>query len=116
MPKIPPPQGKLNRPEALVQARLIKMLTAEGWYVKETHGNWFQSGFPDLYAVHPAKGSRWIEVKEPNRPHGRSIFTPAQLETFTRWHRMGLGVWVLVAADAMEYSKLSRPPNWMAFL
>lgn len=115
MPKIAPVK-KRNGPEAIVQANIIKMLTAKGWYVKETHGNWFQSGFPDLYAVHPAKGSRWIEVKEPKRPHGHSIFTPAQHETFVKWTRMGVGIWVLIGDSEIEYSRLLQPPNWMSFL
>jgi hypothetical protein len=111
------PLKKMNRPEASVQAAIIKKLEYEGWYVKPTHGNYHQSGFPDLYAVHQRHGPRWIEVKDPNRKaRGANLFTTAQMETFARWAGMGIGVWVLVGYDDLEYKKLFNRANWMAYL
>jgi len=114
--KITPPKMKMNRPEAKVQADLIKYLTARNWFVNETHGNWFQSGFPDLYATHPIHGQRWIEVKDPLRKGNRSLFTPAQQEKFPRWACHRIGIWVLKGATESEYGKLFNPPNWMVYL
>lgn len=88
------------------------MLTAKGWFVKSTHGNMYQSGFPDLFATHKRFGLRWIEVK---RPVGYQ-FTAAQLEDFPKFTSNGSGIWVLTAATEAEYQKLFRPYNWGAYI
>ena len=115
MPRIMVPQKKTN-PEALVQAKIVKYLEARGWIVNVTHGNAFQSGFPDLWACHPRFSYRWIEVKDPNRAGKRSLFTPAQRRVFPLWAGCGIGIWVLTGADQWEYDKLFRPANWYTFL
>lgn len=74
----------------------------------ETHGNMFQSGFPDLYAYHSKHGPRWIEVKNPLSYK----FTEAQLRNFPKMGR----VWILVAATQAEYEKLWLPPNWWTYI
>lgn len=106
------PRKKLNRGEAKVQAAIIKMLERNGWFVRETHGNWFQSGFPDLYAVHQRYAPKWIEVKDPDRAGKSSLFTPAQKEVFPQWSARGVGIWVLTGATDSDYRKLFDPPNW----
>lgn len=106
------PKKSRTYPEREIQNAIIKYLTDRGWYVKETHGNEFQSGFPDLYAVHEIYGQRWIEVKNP----GKYQFTPAQIATFTRWSRCKIKVWVLVAANEKEYTKLFGHANWQDYL
>lgn len=106
------PKKLRERPERLIQDKLIRFLEQRGWYVKETHGNAFQSGFPDLYAVHPLYGQRWIEVKNPGKYH----FTEAQIETFTKWAGCSIKVWVLVAATDAEYNKLFNKANWQDYL
>ncbi len=99
-------------PEAIIQDAIIKFLTLRGWFVKETHGNMYQSGFPDLYCCKRRYGTRWIEVKNPESYR----FTPAQMETFPRLTAEGVGVWILVAATEREYDKLFKPANWWTFL
>lgn len=103
---------KGKRPEAIVQANLIKLLRYKGWFVKETHGNMFQSGFPDLFCCHSRYGQRWVEVKLPKG----SKFTAAQLEDFPKICANGSGVWVLIAATEHEYCKLFDKYNWYLYL
>lgn len=100
-------------PEAKIQAAIIQFLRGRDWFVKETHGNKFQSGFPDLWACHRRFGHRWIEVKNGD---GNYSFTNAQLEDFPRFSANGSGVWILKAATLSEYNKLFMPPNWLVYL
>lgn len=95
-------------PEEIIQTALIKFLEDRGWFVKSTHGNVFQFGFPDLYATHKLYGPRWIEVKNPLA----FAFTPAQLVDFPKFTENGTKIWILVAATNEEYQKLFKEPNW----
>lgn len=100
------------RPEAKIQNEMIMYLRGRSWIVKPTHGNAYQSGFPDLYAAHIRYGARWIEMK-----HDEAYsFTPAQREFFPLLSSVGIGVWVLVAATEEEYLKLWQPANWYQYL
>ena len=101
-----------SRPERIIQDNIKLYLEERGWFVNETHGNMFQSGFPDLYATHLKYGQRWIEVKNPQAYQ----FTPAQIEWFTKWTGCGVRIWVLVAATETEYRKLFSEPNWHMYL
>lgn len=101
-----------DRPERRIQDALVKYLEERGWFVKQTHGNAHQDGFPDLYATHLAYGQRWIEVKNAEAYH----FTPAQIDSFTKWSGCGVKIWVLVAATDEEYKKLFAPANWQEYL
>jgi len=103
-----------KRPERRVQDRIIKMLLTKGWYVKETHGNMYQSGFPDLFACHSRYGQRWIEVKLPAMKGSR--FTAAQLEDFPKFAANGSGVWILTDDTDEEYKKLFKPCNFHNYL
>ena len=103
---------KTLRPEAQLQLDIIKMLRNYEWYVKPTHGNAYQSGFPDLFCSHTLYGHRWVEVKV--TPYYK--FTQAQLETFPKLCAHGSGVWILVAATRLEYDKLFKKPNWHVYL
>ena len=107
-----PKKTKKTGPERIIQNSLISMLMLKGWGVKETHGNIYQFGFPDLYTFNKSYGTRWIEVKNPLA----YSFTPAQLETFHQFASQGVGVWILTAATEDEYKKLFKPPNWVYFL
>jgi hypothetical protein len=107
-----PKGSKKSGPEALIQEALINFLKIRDWYVKVTHGNIYQFGFPDLYCCHLKFGTRWIEVKNPTK----YSFTAAQLETFPHFAAKGVGVWVLTAATEYEYRKLFGPANWHTFL
>jgi hypothetical protein len=99
-------------PEKKIQQALIDFLLVRGWYVMQTHGSMYQSGFPDLYATHVKYGARWIEVKNLLAYH----FTPAQLECFPKLAANGTRIWVLVAANDSEYNKLFGPQNWHTYL
>lgn len=107
-----PFKQKRTNPEAAIQASIVNLLTLKGWFVKETHGNMYQSGFPDVYAAHRMYGSRWIEVKHPTK----YSFTPAQMQDFPRFNAAGVGIWILVAGTESEYKKLFQSANWISYL
>lgn len=104
--------NKKRGPERIIQDNIMGMLRMRGWFVLETHGNMYQSGFPDLYATHSRYGARWVEVKNPVA----YSFTPAQLDTFPKLAANGSGVWVLVDHSDAEYEKLWHPPNYHIYL
>ena len=106
------PKKPRERPEAKIQAEIKARLESFGWFVRETHGNAYQSGFPDLYATHPRFGQRWIEVKNSVQYH----FTPAQIQCFTTWSGHGIKIWVLCSAQESEIKKLFGPANWHEYL
>lgn len=103
-----------ENPEKKIQHEIIKYMTLRDWMVKETHGNMYQSGFPDLYATHCKFGQRWIEVKLPGMKG--SVFTPAQMEWFPKFTAFGAGVWILTGANEIEYGKLFKPANWWTYI
>jgi len=88
------------------------MLKAKDWYVKNTHGNEFQSGFPDLYCCNTKYGARWVEVKVAKKYK----FTPAQIDSFPKFSANGVGIWILTEATEEQYKLLFGPPNWHTFL
>jgi hypothetical protein len=108
MKKLPKKKG----PEWYIQQSIIKKLKGLDWMVKPTHGNMFQSGFPDLYCFHSHYGQRWVEVK--NKDSYK--FTPAQLEWFPRFSAVQCGIWILVSDSEEEYKKLFKPANWHIYL
>lgn len=101
-------------PEKIVQEKIEAMLRSYGWYVLRTHGNMFQSGFPDDFICHSRYGQRWVEIKDPSRKG--EIFTAAQLDVFPKLCSNGSGVWILTAATDLEYKKLFDRPNWIYYL
>lgn len=105
-------QNMKRGPERIIQDDLIAFLRLRGWVVRETHGNLYQNGFPDLYCAHSSYGARWIEVKNP----ASYQFEASQLEFFPQLYSVGVGVWVLVAATEEEYKKLFKPCNWWQYL
>jgi hypothetical protein len=101
-----------KNPERKIQDAIIKELRYREWLVKETHGNMYQSGFPDLFAAHRSYGSRWIEVKNPKS----YSFTPAQMEWFPKFAAVQCGIWILTSSEPGELAKLMGPPNWHHYL
>lgn len=89
------------------------MLTLRGWLVRTLHASENNSGFPDLYATHSRYGQRWIEVKLPNMRGSK--FTPAQLEWFPKMVAHGTPIWILTAANDLEYNKLFKPENFTQY-
>lgn len=102
----------MRKPETKIQQSIIDFLKVRDWGVRQTHGNMYQSGFPDLFAYHLRYGTRWIEVKV----DGHYSFTVAQLEVFPEFSAKGVGIWILTAATNTEYQKLFRPANWHMYL
>ena len=102
----------MNRDEAELQRQFINFLRCREWFVKPTHGNLYQQGFPDLFATHSTYGHRWVEMKILKNLH----FTPAQLENFPKLCAHGSGVWVVIACTDYEYQKLFKKPNWWSYL
>lgn len=99
-----------KKPETILQDKICNFLKLRDWLTKETHGNMFQSGFPDVFAAHVRHGYRWIEVKRE-----KYKFTKAQIDNFKRFSLHGVGVWILQAPTEEEYMKLFRAPNWEEF-
>lgn len=99
-------------PEAKIQDALIDYLKVRDWFVKVLHGNMYQSGMPDLYAINRKYGRRFIEVKNPKK----FKFTPAQWADFVRMVAEGERIWVLTAATDEEYEKLFQPPNLWVYM
>lgn len=111
-----PAQLKLrDNPEKKIQEAIENMLRMKGWHVMRTHGNLFQSGFPDIFACHSRYGQRWIEVKLPGMKGSK--FTPAQMEHFPKICANGSGVWVMTSTSEQEYiAVIKDKPNWWKFL
>ncbi len=103
---------QVKGPEAQIQAAIIKKLTLLGWFVKATHGNMYQSGFPDLFICHTRYGQRWVEVKNPDRYD----FTPAQAEFFPKFSANGSPIWILTSDSDTEINKLFQQENWYRYL
>lgn len=104
VPKIIP----VRKPEEILQEKIINYLRQREWYVRSTHGNMFQSGFPDLWCSHVTFGQRWVEVKV----RDNHSFTPAQIKEFPLMSAHGTHIWILVDASDAEYAKLFCAPNW----
>lgn len=102
---------KRDRTEAKIQEAIEAKLKVHDWYVKSTHGNIYQAGFPDLFCAHRKYGSRWAEVKN---PAGYS-FTPAQRENFLLMAAAGVGIWILTSPDQVP-DIFFKPPNLIFFL
>lgn len=92
------------------------MLLERGWFVVRMPGNALISGMPDLFCTHSRVHGhiRLVEVKLPEMKGSK--FTPAQLDMFPKLCANGAGVWILTAANDIEYNKLFEPPNWRHYL
>lgn len=95
-------------PESIIRGKIITKLEALGWFCKITHGNMYQSGFPDLFCCHLQRGIRLIEVKNPLA----FSFTPAQQIDFPKFKASGVGIWILFSDSDDEIAKLAKPANW----
>lgn len=101
-------------PERIIQNKIMAKLRLLNWSVRETHGNLYQFGFPDLYCAHRQYGARWVEVKDPERRG--NVFTEAQMEYFYELTSKGIGIWVLTSDHTDEISKIHKAPNWHTYL
>lgn len=100
-------------PEAKLQEQIVALLRARLWVVKETHGNIYQFGFPDIFATHKMYGARWIEVKLPSG----SKLTKAQMKDFPEIHENGSPIYFMTAASEHAYQRLFKPSDfWTVFV
>lgn len=99
-------------PEWYIRRDIKEMLETRGWHVEIMHGSAFQTGIPDLYCFKREWGERWIDAKNPEKYN----FTKAQKFKWPIWDRVGIGIWILVAATQEEYDKLFKPPNWRSYI
>ncbi len=97
-----------SSPEDAIQRRIVSAMELRRWFVRETHGNAFQKGFPDLFCWHATYGLRWIDCKVP----ARFKYTKAQVIQWPKWEAGGVGVWVMFADSEEEYGKLFKPHNF----
>lgn len=107
-----PIKTRKDNEEARIQAAIISVLQARQWFCKETHGNLYSYGFPDIYVSHRKYGTRWIEVK---KPVGYK-FTPAQIEFFPLFSANGSPIWVATTHEGVEDLIMKRPENWFQYL
>lgn len=112
--KKPKPETELKiagrGPERDIQTAIVEALEDDGWYILETYGSLYQSGFPDVYACKKGFGAKWIEVKQPTDYK----FTGRQLEIFPRMMSEAVPIWILTSVD--DIPKIHGPANWMEFL
>lgn len=81
----------------------------EGWWVKKIHGSIYQIGLPDLIAIHPVYGTKWIEMKVfPNKLEN------SQKKLFGEMQRHGAKVYILRGVE--DYHLLFEPCNCTAFM
>jgi hypothetical protein len=98
-------------PESKIQKAIVKYLREREWFVKETHGNAFQSGFPDTFATHSKWLGRWVEIK-----YGYAFsFTPQQIIDFPKFQANGTQIYILSEATDEEYAKLFKPSNFVEY-
>jgi hypothetical protein len=98
-------------PETRIRTRLKAFMEERGWRVDITHGNKYQSGFPDLHTYHLEHGLRWIDTKNP----GSYKYTTPQIKLWPKWELVGCGVWILFEGDHKNYNLLFQPPNFREF-
>jgi len=101
-----------RKPEDIIRDAIVKKLRLHGWFVKVTHGNTFQTGFPDLYLTHKEHGPRWVDVKQA----GKYCFTPAQVRDWPQFMANGSPIWILVSDEDAELHKLFSPANLYAYM
>lgn len=105
---IPPRRTVRTGPEAKGLQRLCLYLRARGWYIKKLHGGKYQSGLPDLLALHSVHGLRWIEMKAPN-----GKLRVSQINEFCKMEKHGQQIHVL--EDESHYERLFKPGNWRSY-
>ena len=81
-------------------------MEARGWYIIKLHGGKYQSGLPDLFAMHPEYGTRWIETKTPS-----GKLRASQVKKFYLMSRAKVKIFVL--EDETHYRRLfEENDNW----
>lgn len=99
------------QPEKKIELAFRALLKSKGWWTKKTHGNAFQSGFPDIFCSHLDYGYRWIEFKTPT-----GNLSPLQLKEFGDMARHGVRIWIITESSEEAYKKLFAAPNFYSYL
>jgi hypothetical protein len=100
----------MSAKESTIQRRVKQALIDVGWHVEVLSCNAYQKGIPDLYCFRIYKGEeihRWVDVK---RPKG-STLTKHQVQKWSAWEKIGLGVWILTGEGNPD-RWLMGEPNW----
>jgi len=87
-----------QRESKLIDEPFSNILKAKGWNVENTHGNQYQSGFPDKYITHPKYSPRWVEYKVIEND-GHVKYTEAQKDTFMLWASHNVPIFIIAARD-----------------
>lgn len=98
-------------PERRIRGRIRDFMEDRGWRVDITHGNKYQSGFPDLHCYHIEYGLRWVDAKNPVR----YAYTTPQIKLWPKWEEVGCGVWIFFEGDDANYATLFKPPNFRKY-
>jgi len=97
-------------PEAKGASRLILYMRTKGWWCKKLHGGKYQSGLPDLVAMHPIYGIKWIETKADG-----GKLRSSQITMFKMFNQYGQKVFVLESEK--DYWKLfEKKDNWILYI
>ena len=102
------PRNK-HGPEWRIQKEFVRYLQDRNWHVERMVGNAYQTGIPDIYAMHIEFGQRWIDLKNPVSYE----FTAAQRRKWPIWAAYGTPIWIITCND--DYPKLFEPPNWRKY-
>lgn len=106
----PPRNTVRTGPEAKGSARLQLYMRSKGWWCRKLHGGKYQSGLPDLVAMHSIHGIKWIETKAP-----KEKLRASQISIFKMFNRYGQRVYVL--EDERDYWKLfDKKDNWLVYV
>lgn len=85
-------------------------MSVRGWFTYKLHGGKYQSGLPDLIALHPIHGLRWIEMKTPGEK-----LRASQAKLFAIFERFGQQVYVLESIE--HYRRIMKPKgNWKNYV
>ena len=99
-----------EQPEHREQERLRKYMATRGWYTKKLHGGKYQSGLPDLLAMHCIHGIKWIEMKVPGEK-----LRASQIAEFARFEKCGQEVYILESIE--HYRRIFKPKgNWKEYV
>ena len=88
---------------------IMLALKMKGYKLMHTHGNIYQRGLPDILAVHPEHGIKWVEVK-----NKKFRFTGAQMKYLKQMMVCDFPVWII--QEINELAKLHEPCNLREFL
>ena len=100
----------VHGPEWHIQKDVIRFLGARGWNVEHTHGNLYQTGFPDLLRCAQTMGHPLDRLQAAQAVI--QLHEGRYKQKWPAWEAYGIGIWILTAATQAEYDKLFAVPTW----